>query len=129
MSTTAYVEEGWMAADALLDDPQVLQRLRAVLPKHVEWLLRTQRPDGTWSIDSPREFARTPNIIDFLIWYDQRCEPREDVRRAVRRAAAALVEPKRRKAAGFFAAGDNPEVLRANSGRVLAALVAGRYVL
>jgi hypothetical protein len=118
-----------MAADALLGDPEILARLRQALPKHVDWLLRLQRPDGTWAGSAPGEFARTPSIIDFLIWYDQRCEPREDVRRAVRRASLVLIDGTRRAEYGLFAAGENQEVLRAIAGRPLAALAGGRYVL
>jgi len=126
----AYVEEGWMAADVFLQDSQVRERLTRVLPPHVAWLLRTQRPDGTWGDRGPGgEFARTPAIVDFLIWYDQRCQASEDVRRAVRRASATLANPDTWYELGLARAGRNEEVMRAIAGRPLAAMAAGRFVM
>ena len=126
----AYVEEGWMAADVFLQDPRVLERLKIALPPHVEWLLRTQRPDGTWGDRGANgEFARTPAIVDFLIWYDQRCEAREDVRRAVLRASTTLADPDAWHSIGLARAGRNEEVMRAITGRSLAAMAAGRFVM
>ena len=125
----AYVQEGWMAADVFLQDPEVIARLRAALPPHVAWLLRTQRPDGTWgSQGDDGEFARTPAIVDFLIWYDQRCEARDDVRNAVLRASATFTNPDAWYSIGLARAGRNEEVMRAITGRPLAALAAGRFI-
>jgi hypothetical protein len=126
----AYVEEGWMAADVFLQDPQVGERLAGALAPHVAWLLRTQRPDGTWGDrGAGGEFARTPAIVDFLIWYDQRCQASEDVRRAVLRASATLANPDTWYELGLARAGRNEEVMRAIAGRPLAAMAAGRFVM
>lgn len=125
----AYVEEGWMAADVFLQSTEVLQRLRAGLPAHIAWLLRTQRPDGTWgSHGEDGEFARTPSIVDFLIWYDQRCEARDDVRKAILRASATLTNPDTWYTLGLARDGRNEEVMRAIAGRPLAALAAQRFI-
>lgn len=118
-----------MAADLLLDDPQVSAKLRQALLPHVEWVLRTQRSDGTWDSAVRGDFARTPAIVDFLIWYDQRCEARDDVKAAVRKAGAFLTDPKRWAKRGFLDASDTAEIWRALCGRPLAALVAGKPVL
>jgi hypothetical protein len=129
LTVAAYAQEGWMAADLLLDDAQVTARLRQALPPHVEWLLRTQRSDGTWDSDVRGDFARTPAIADFLIWYDQRCESRDDVKAAVRKAGAFLMDPKRWEKRGFLDASDTAEIWRALVGRPLAALASGKPVL
>jgi hypothetical protein len=128
LATAAYVQEGWMAADAFLQDHDVLAKLRRALPAHVTWLLRSQRADGTWDSGAEGEFARTPAIVDFLIWYDQRCEGRADVRLAVRRGSAALIDPDRWLAAGVFGTGKHEDVLRAVMGRPLAALAQEHFV-
>ena len=128
-TVAAYTQEGWMAADLLLDDAQVTARLRQALLPHVEWLLRTQRSDGTWDSDMRGDFARTPAIADFLIWYDQRCESRDDVKAAVRKAGAFLMDPKRWEKRGFLDASDTAEIWRALVGRPLAALASGKPVL
>ena len=120
--TAAYVQEGWMAADLLLGGREVRSRLRAVLPRHVQWLLRQQRPDGSWDSGADGEFARTPACVNFLVWYDRRVESRADVREAIRRAGLRLVDQQQWPATGLFAVGNHHEVLRAHAGRVLAAL-------
>jgi hypothetical protein len=128
LAVASYVHEGWMAADLWLQDGGLRDRLRRALRPHVDWLLRMQLADGTWTTGADGEFARTPSIVDFLIWYDQRCESRPDVQLAVRRASANLLDPARWPAYGLFRAGTHEEVLRALAGRPLAALVAERFV-
>jgi hypothetical protein len=128
LRVASYVEEGWMAADQLLGDPVVTERLRKALVPHVEWLLRAQRPDGTWADDVSGSFARTPGIVNFLIWYDQRCDSTPAVRAAVQRASAVLIDPDRWPAYGLFRSGLHYEVLRAIAGRAVAALAAERFV-
>ena len=89
----AYVQEGWMAADFFLQDDAVLGTLRQGLRAHVGWLVRTQNPDGTWgSRGADGEWARTPPIVDFLIWYDQRCASNAD---DARRGAPRQPHPRR----------------------------------
>jgi hypothetical protein len=127
--TSVYVEEGWMAADLLLGDPQVEARLRAALGPHVEWLLAMQREDGSWDSGAEGEFARTPAIVDFLVWYDRRCEVRADVREAVRRAGSRLADPARWGEMGLLRAGSHYEVQRAMTMRALLALSRSQPVL
>jgi hypothetical protein len=129
LTIAAYTEEGWMAADALLGDPAVQARLRTALRPHVDWLLGLQRPDGRWDEGSEGEFARTPSIVDFLMWFDARCESRPEIRAAIGRAATALVDPAQWDTNGFWKAGNHYEVQRAIAGRALAALGRGRFVL
>jgi hypothetical protein len=119
----AYVQEGWMAADACWPDDTVRDRLRRALPAHVDWLVRTQRADGTWSSGADGEYARTPPINAFLMWYERRCAPHTGARAAVERAAAALTNPDRWSETGILRAGKHEEVLRALAGRPLAGLV------
>jgi hypothetical protein len=129
LATAANVAEGWMAADLLLDDPAVRARLCATLPRHVDYLVRSQRPDGTWDSGVSGESARTPSIASFLVWYDARCEARDDVRQALQRTSRLYTDRARRRAYGLLAPGDAQEIRRAITGRPLAALVAGRPIL
>ena len=115
-----------MAADAYLQDDTVRERLRRALPPHVDWLVRSQRADGTWDSGADGEFARTTPIVSFLLWYDQRCAPHPGARAAVERAAIPLTDPDRWMANGILRAGKNEEVLRALSSRALTALAVGR---
>jgi hypothetical protein len=129
ITAAAYVQEGWIAADVLLNDPHVLAKLKAALPPHIDWLLKTQQPDGGWGGPVEGEFARTPAIVDFLIWYDQRCESRADVREAIRRGGLRFVDPKQLEAIGFYTTRPYVQVERAIAGRALVALSRERYVL
>lgn len=118
----AYVQEGWMAADAYLQDKAALERLRRELPAHVDWLVRSQRTDGTWDSGADGEFARTPPIVSFLVWYQQRCSSHAGARAAVERAAVSLTDPDRWITNGILRAGKHEEVLRALASRPLATL-------
>jgi BNR repeat-like domain len=129
MTSASYVHEGWIAADVLLGDADVLARLRTALRPHVDWLLHEQDPDGRWVGESEGEFARTAGILDFLMWYDERCESRPDVRQAVRRAGRLLVDPSQWSTIELFHAGNHHEVQRALAGRALAALSRERFAL
>ena len=128
LTAAAYVEEGWMTLDALWQDPGILARLRQALPAHVQWVLRLQRADGSWDSGADGEFARTPAIVNFLVWYDQRCEPTPAVKLAVQRASRALADPAGWGQSGLFQAGNHHEVQRAHALRALAAIATGKAV-
>jgi hypothetical protein len=127
-TAAAYVEEGWMAAyeGGLLDSVRV-EKLRAALPRHVDWLVRSQRPDGLWGSGVRGDDARALASVDFLLWYNQRLQPREDVRKAIDKAVSGLVTGVRNDAP-IQPRDDHHEVWRAHVGRPLAALVQVRPV-
>jgi hypothetical protein len=128
LRVSGYVEEGWMAADVYLQDPAVLQKLKKALPPHVDWLLRMQGPGGIWD-DGKGGTSRTVGIVNFLMWYDQRCESRRDVQAAIRRATPMMIDPELWEAAGLFRNSSHAEVLRALLGRSLAAVASDRWNL
>jgi hypothetical protein len=123
-----YVEEGWMAADVYLQDPSVLQRLQKSLPRHVDWVLKQQNAAGFWD-DGKGSTSRTVSIVNFLVWYDQRCGSRRDVREAIRRAMPSMIEPEGWQATGLYRSGARADAMRALLGRSLAAVAGGRWVL
>lgn len=126
LGASAYVQEGWMAADLWLEDANLRTRLCARLPAHVGWLLRSQRADGTWDSGVSGDSARTPAIVNFLQWYAARCDAPSEVGAAVARAERALTRDG--TFPGACAGGEHDEVLRAVSGRALASLVQGAFV-
>jgi len=126
--SATYVHEGWMFADRYLDDARIRARLRRALPPHIDWLLRTQNPDGTWGDRAAGESTRTVAISNFLVWYDQRCDSRDDVRQAIRRASAALVDPDRWLEAGLLYQGNQEDAQRALAARSLVSLAASEPV-
>ncbi|UCE03097.1 MAG: hypothetical protein JSW67_02565 [Candidatus Latescibacterota bacterium] len=126
LRNAAYVQEGWMAADAHLGDSTLVDRLREPLGGHVAWLVGEQTRDGTWVGPVHGDFARTPAVINFLIWYDRRLGSDRRVQKSVRRACGPYQSASKREQYGLFAQGEDNEVLTAFSGRALAAIVAGR---
>jgi hypothetical protein len=118
-----------MAADAYLDDPAVLVKLRSALRTHVAWLVREQQPNGLWGGVGDGTCSRTPGIVDFLMWYDRRCEHRADVRAAIHRASVGLTDPQRWQELDLLRTGGHHEVQRALAGRSVAALAASRWVM
>jgi hypothetical protein len=95
LRAAAYAADAWVTADLCLDDPNVRDMLKNGLAPHVAWLLEAQTREGVWPGDVRGDFARAPNIINFLVWYDQRCERRRDIQRALQRAESALVKPRK----------------------------------
>jgi hypothetical protein len=126
LRNAAYVQEGWMAAEAHLGDSTLVDRLREPLGEHVAWLVEEQSRDGTWVGPVPGDFARTPAVINFLNWYDRRINSDRNVQKTVRRAGGPFQNASKREKYGLCAEGEDNEVLTAFSGRALAAIVAGR---
>ena len=81
-----------------------------------------------WRGDVRGDFARALNVVPFLIWYDQNCEARRDIQRALQRTAKAVTTPnaKLREQFDLNADGEDHEVLRAFAGRALGALLLER---
>lgn len=120
-----YVQEGLMAADLMLQDPTLRERMRPVLARHVDWVLQFQRPDGSWDTGVAGERLRTVLLVNFLLWYDQAVQAREDVRQAIRRSGPAFGFDYW-KAHHYYDA--DHEVLRALGGIALLALSEGKFV-
>ncbi len=76
---------------------------KAVRP-NIEFLLKNQLPDGTWSKMPQTSWDRTrwPGIIDYLIWYYERVEHDPRIAQAVRRFDAFVLNPERAKSLGLL---------------------------
>ena len=121
----AYVQECFIAADALLDDPGLLDVMRPALSRHVDWVLGFQQENGSWDTHVRGERERTNLIVNFLIWYHERIEPRPDVRAAIHRSIPSFTYDWWQDQHVYDAAA---EVQRALSGIPLVALNLGRPV-
>jgi hypothetical protein len=82
---------------------------KAVKP-NIEFLLRTQLPDGTWSQLGQRSWDRSRGvgIVDYLIWYYEHVERDPRVAHAVQRWDAYVVNPETAKAYGLLNTGADP---------------------
>jgi hypothetical protein len=121
----AYVQECFIAADALLDDPGLRDMMRPALSRHVDWVLGFQQENGSWDTQVPGERERTNLIVNFLVWYHERIEPRPDVRVAIHRSIPSFTYDWWK---GQHVYDAPAEVQRALSGVPLVALNLGRPV-
>lgn len=128
-----YVHEGWIAADAWLQDPARTGRLCTASAVHAGVLTAAQQPDGTWTSSKAGDSARTDGLVNFLLWREAHCGSEPDVHRAVERSRRFLVQPHRWGEFNVLVAGqpveELSEIRRAFLGRPLAAVVRGRPVL
>ncbi len=127
LQVAAYVEEGWLAAVAWLG-PEAAVLVRNAAATHVPWLLGLQGADGGWNNGNPGDAARTPQLVNYLLWVAQQTPAIAGAETAVGRARHYYFDAKALRARAFFADGDLQEIHRALAGRTLAALVTGRYV-
>ena len=69
--TAGYVGEGILAFDLHCGQPHWRAWIEKAVQPNIEFLLKTQLPDGTWSKLPQTSWDRTrcPGVIDYLIWY------------------------------------------------------------
>ena len=108
--TSAYVGEGIMSFDLHCGDPALRAWIQKAVKPNIEFLLRTQLPDGTWSKLSQKSWDRTrsPGIVNYLIWYYEHVDQDPRVARAVRRFDKFILQPENGKAYGLLNMGANP---------------------
>lgn len=132
--TSAYVGEGILSFDLHCDNPTWRAWIQKAVKPNIEFLLRTQLPDGTWSKHGQKSWDRTrsPGIVNYLIWYYEHVDHNPHVARAVQRFGAFILKPENAKSYGLLNMGANPgPVDKANAfntatsltGRALAGIV------
>lgn len=108
--TSAYVGEGVISFDLYCDNPAWKTWIEKTVQPNIEFLLKTQLPDGTWSKLGPKSWDRTrsPGIVDYLIWYYEHVHRDPRIAKAVQRFDAFIVDPKNGKSYGLLNDGANP---------------------
>ena len=99
---SAYVGEGLLSFDRYCGQRSWKKELRARIKPHIDYVLKTQNPDGTWSVPGPWDQKRSPGIINFLIWYYQDVETDPRIPRAVQKFAAFILVPANGKTFGLL---------------------------
>jgi hypothetical protein len=66
----------------------------------VEWLLRTQNPDGSWGAPQSYDQQRSPGVVTMLVWHYRAAKPDPRIARAVRRYCQFLLTPANSRAYG-----------------------------
>ncbi|MGH9616309.1 MAG: hypothetical protein ACRD28_06160, partial [Acidobacteriaceae bacterium] len=102
--TSAYVGEGVLSFDLYCGNPAWKSWIEKAVRPNIEFLLRTQLPDGTWSKLGQKSWDRTrsPGIVDYLIWYYDHVDRDPRVAKAVRRFDAFVLNPENGKQYGLL---------------------------
>ncbi|MGQ9731097.1 MAG: discoidin domain-containing protein [Candidatus Zipacnadales bacterium] len=93
--TSAYAGEGFIAAWTYIADPLFREGLGRRVRPHIEWLLRTQNPDGSWAKQGSEDQRRSHGVVNLLLWYHENVEPDPRVAEALRRYCQLLVDEER----------------------------------
>ncbi|MHB1838392.1 MAG: prenyltransferase/squalene oxidase repeat-containing protein [Acidobacteriaceae bacterium] len=102
--TSAYVGEGVISFDLYCGNPAWKSWIEKAVRPNIEFLLRTQLSDGTWSTLDQKSWDRTrsPGIVDYLIWYYERVDRDPRIATAVQRFDAFMVAPQKGKSYGLL---------------------------
>ncbi len=109
--TTAYVGEGVLSFDLHCGNPAWRAWIGKAVWPNIEFLLRTQLPDGTWGKQNQKSWDRTrsPGVVNYLIWYYDHVDRGPRIARAIRRFDAFFINPTNGKSFGLLNDGATPE--------------------
>ncbi|HIE53177.1 MAG TPA: hypothetical protein EYP85_15605 [Armatimonadetes bacterium] len=93
--TSAYVGEGVIAAWTYIDDPAARREIEQSIKPHIEWLLRTQNPDGSWAKPGSGDQLRSHGVVNLLLWYYHHVQADEPIANALRKYYLCLLDPQR----------------------------------
>jgi hypothetical protein len=106
--TSAYVGEGLLSFDLYCGKRAWQQEVRAKIKPHIDYVLKTQNPDGTWAAPGPWDQKRSPGIINLLTWYYRYVEKDRRIPAAIGRFEAFLLVPQNARNFGLLNAGAAP---------------------
>jgi hypothetical protein len=112
---SAYAGEGLLSFDLYCGNPAWQEELRARIKPHMDFLLRTQNPDGTWSTPGDWDQKRSPGIINFLTWYYGNVEKDPRIPEATRKFGAFILSPANAKRFGMLNDGATPDATKPNN--------------
>ncbi|MFO7974356.1 MAG: hypothetical protein R6V12_06970 [Candidatus Hydrogenedentota bacterium] len=100
LDTMSYCTEAFIAADLLLGDASVSQKMRQNLEASVQWMLDGQNPDGSWGKLRSADQQRSPRAVTLLTWAYPWTGKHEAVAEAVQQYCNFLLDPENSKAYG-----------------------------
>lgn len=102
--TAGYVGEGVIAFDLYCGNPAWKEWIQKTVRPNIEFLLRNQLPDGTWSRHDRKSWDRTRNagIVNYLIWYYDHVDPDPRIQKAVQRFGIFVNNPENGKSYGLL---------------------------
>jgi hypothetical protein len=105
---SAYIGEGLLSFERYCGKHAWQKEFRTGIKPHIEWLLKTQNPDGTWSVPGDWDQKRSPGVINFLIWYYERVEKDPRIPAATRKFNAFILVPENARRFGLLNEGAVP---------------------
>ncbi len=109
---SAYVGEGLLSFDLYCGKRAWRKEVEASIRPHIEFLLRTQNPNGTWSVEGDWDQKRSPGIVNFLIWYYCHVDKDPRIITAVRKFESFILVPENAKRFGMLNEGATCEPKR-----------------
>jgi len=108
--TSAYVGEGILSFDLHSGNLAWQKWIEQAVKPNIEFLLRNQLPDGTWSQLGVKTWDRTRStgVVDYLIWYYEHVDRDARVAASVQRWDAYVVNPENERGYGLLNAGADP---------------------
>lgn len=105
--TQAYVGEGILSFDLYCGNHDWQKWIERAVKPNIEFLLRNQLADGTWSKLGQKSWdrSRSEGVVDYLIWYYENVERDPRVAQAVRRWDDYVLNPENARAYGLLNAG------------------------
>jgi hypothetical protein len=100
--TSAYVGEGLLSFDLYCGQKAWKKELREKIKPHIDYVLRTQNANGTWSWEGPWDQKRSPGIVNLLIWYYNHVEKDLRIPEALRKFNAFILVPENARAFGLL---------------------------
>ncbi len=100
--------EGLLSFDRYCGKRAWKKECRAKIKPHIDFLLKTQNPDGPWSIPGDWDQKRSPGIINFLIWYYERVQKDPRIPAAIRKFNTFILVPENARAFGMLNDGAVP---------------------
>lgn len=126
--TSAYVGEGILSFDLYCGKDAWRKQIQATVKPNIEFLLRNQLPDGTWSQLGQKSWdrSRSIGIVDYLIWYYQNVDRDPRIASAVSHWDAYVLNSENAKAYGVLSAGADFGTKDANNSFNTATALVGR---
>lgn len=100
LDTMTYCAEAFVAAYTLLGDRELNAEIVREIRPSIEWLLRTQNPDGAWGKLRSQDQQRSPGVVTLLAWYHRSVRRDPRVRQAIARYTEYLLKPENSRAYG-----------------------------
>jgi hypothetical protein len=105
---SAYIGEGLLSFDLHCGNRAWKKEVRARIKPHIDWLLRTQNRNGTWSVPGNWDQKRSPGVINFLIWYYGHVEKDRRIPETTKKFNAFILVPENGKTFGMLNEGAVP---------------------